>query len=203
MHDVVAHHLTVMVALSDGAVAASAASPERATDVMRSVSATGRRALGDTRRMLGVLRQQPGDDLGRRAPAGARSGRARHAGRAGPVGGAATTLEMQGSTADVPGGVQLTAYRLVQEALTNTLKHGGTGRECCGATAFLPGELSVDIEDDGAGQRRAGSGGVGGGLAGMQQRVHAYGGDVLAGRAPPGGWTGLGAAAPGRRVTPA
>src|SRR5690348_13174637 len=62
MHDIVAHHLTVMVALSDGAIAASANSPERATDVMRTVSATGRRALADTRRLLGVLRQTPTDD---------------------------------------------------------------------------------------------------------------------------------------------
>src|SRR5215467_10064632 len=62
MHDVVAHHLTVMVTLSEAAVAASANSPERAAEVMRSVSATGRRALADTRRLLGVLRQRPGDD---------------------------------------------------------------------------------------------------------------------------------------------
>ena len=63
MHDVVAHHLTVMVTLSEAAAAASASSPDRAAEVMRSVSATGRRALADTRRLLGVLRQRPGDDL--------------------------------------------------------------------------------------------------------------------------------------------
>jgi signal transduction histidine kinase len=59
MHDIVAHHLTVMVTLSDAAIAVSASSPERATDVMRRVSSTGRRALADTRRLLGVLRQPP------------------------------------------------------------------------------------------------------------------------------------------------
>src|SRR6516162_8865519 len=62
MHDVTAHHLTVMVTLSEAAAAASASSPERAAEVMRAVSATGRRALADTRRLLGVLRQSPGDD---------------------------------------------------------------------------------------------------------------------------------------------
>jgi signal transduction histidine kinase len=62
MHDVVAHHLTVMVTLSEAAAAASASSPERAAEVMRSVSATGRRALADTRRLLGMLRQRPGQD---------------------------------------------------------------------------------------------------------------------------------------------
>jgi DNA-binding CsgD family transcriptional regulator len=62
MHDVVAHHLTVMVTLSEAAAAASAGSPERAAEVMRSVAATGRRALADTRRLLDVLRQRPGDE---------------------------------------------------------------------------------------------------------------------------------------------
>src|SRR5215831_462485 len=68
MHDVTAHHLTVMVTLSEAAAAASASSPERAAEVMRSVAATGRRALADTRRLLGVLRQRPGDDPGALAP---------------------------------------------------------------------------------------------------------------------------------------
>jgi signal transduction histidine kinase len=62
MHDIVAHHLTVMTTLAEAAVAASARSPERAADVMRSVAATGRRALGDTRRLLGVLRERAGAD---------------------------------------------------------------------------------------------------------------------------------------------
>ncbi len=69
MHDIVAHHLTVMVTLSDAAVAASATSPERAAEVMRSVSATGRRALADTRRLLGVLRQPSRPGPGRESPA--------------------------------------------------------------------------------------------------------------------------------------
>src|SRR5580700_11471305 len=62
MHDIVAHHLTVMTTLAEAAVAASASSPEKATDVMRSVAATGRRALADTRRLLGVLREPAGQD---------------------------------------------------------------------------------------------------------------------------------------------
>jgi signal transduction histidine kinase len=187
MHDVVAHHLTVMVALSDGAVAASANSPERAADVMRNVSATGRRALGETRRMLGVLRQpgeaksderQPMPDLAdiETLIAGVRAA------------GLPTTLEMQGSTADLPSGVQLTAYRLVQEALTNTLKHGGPGASAAVRLRRQTGELSVEVVDDGAGRAAPTPVGVGGGLAGMQQRVHAYGGDVLSGPREPGGW---------------
>ena len=188
MHDVVAHHLTVMVTLSEAAAAASASSPERAAEVMRSVSATGRRALADTRRLLGVLRQRPGDDLAAAlapvpdlAQLDALIEEVRSAGLQ-------TTLEVCGQAPDVPVGVQLTVYRLVQEALTNTLKHGGTAARATVRLRYLPGELQVDIDDDGAGATAPAPAGVGGGLIGMQERIHAYGGDVRAGPRQPGGW---------------
>ena len=192
MHDIVAHHLTVMITLSEAAIAASASSPERANDVMRSVADTGRRALADTRRLLGVLRQRPGQDPGHE-PAGTLQ----------PVpdltqldrlieqvrsAGLDTTLEIHGQAPDVPAGVQLTVYRLVQEALTNTLKHGGPGARASVRLRYLPGELLVDIDDDGAGVTAPAAVGVGGGLLGMRERVHAYGGDVQAGPRQPGGW---------------
>jgi len=193
MHDIVAHHLTVMITLSEAAIAASASSPERANDVMRSVADTGRRALADTRRLLGVLRQRPGQDPGQEA-----------AGTLQPVpdltqldtlieqvraAGLDTTLEIHGQAPDVPAGVQLTVYRLVQEALTNTLKHGGAGARASVRLRYLPGELLVDIDDDGAGATTApATVGVGSGLLGMRERVHAYGGDVQAGPRQPGGW---------------
>jgi signal transduction histidine kinase len=188
MHDIVAHHLTVMVTLSDAAVAASAASPERASEVMRSVSATGRRALADTRRLLGVLRQRPGQDPGENlqpvpdlAQLDSLIEQVRSAGLD-------TTLELHGAAPDVPAGVQLTVYRLVQEALTNTLKHGGAGARAAVRLEYLPGELRVDIDDDGAGAAAPATASVGSGLVGMQERVHAYGGDVQAGPRQPGGW---------------
>jgi len=84
--------------------------------------------------------------------------------------------------------VQLTVYRLVQEALTNTLKHGGDGARASVRLRYLPGELLVDIDDDGAGATAPAAAGVGGGLLGMRERVHAYGGDVRAGPRQPGGW---------------
>jgi signal transduction histidine kinase len=188
MHDVVAHHLTVMVTLSEAAAATSASSPERAAEVMRSVSATGRRALADTRRLLGVLRQRPGHDAAAAlAPLpdltrlDALIEEVRSAGLE-------TTLEVHGQAPDVPAGVQLTVYRLVQEALTNTLKHGGAAAHATVRLRYLPGELHVDIDDDGAGDPAPVPAGVGGGLIGMQERVHAYGGDVRAGPRQPGGW---------------
>jgi signal transduction histidine kinase len=99
-----------------------------------------------------------------------------------------TTLEIHGQAPDVPAGVQLTVYRLVQEALTNTLKHGGPGARASVRLRYLPGEVQVDIEDDGAGAAAPSTVGVGSGLVGMRERVHAYGGDVQAGPRRPGGW---------------
>jgi signal transduction histidine kinase len=188
MHDIVAHHLTVMTTLADAAVAASATSPERATEVMRSVSATGRRALADTRRLLGVLRQRPGQDPAdnlQPVPGLAQLDSLIEQVRAA---GLDTTVEIHGAAPDMPAGVQLTVYRLVQEALTNTLKHGGTGARATVRLQFLPGELRVDIDDDGAGATAPATASIGSGLVGMQERVHAYGGDVQAGPRQPGGW---------------
>jgi len=188
MHDVTAHHLTVMVTLSEAAAAASASSPDRAAEVMRAVAATGRRALADTRRLLGVLRQRPGQD-----PAAALApvpDLARLDALIAEVrsAGLPTTLEVHGQAPDVPAGVQLTVYRLVQEALTNTLKHGGTGARATVRLRYLPGELRVDIDDDGAGATAPAPAGVGGGLIGMRERIGAYGGQVRAGPRQPGGW---------------
>jgi signal transduction histidine kinase len=190
MHDIVAHHLTVMTTLAEAAVAASASSPEKATDVMRSVAVTGRRALADTRRLLGVLRErdstgagsaadlQPVPDLGQ---LDALIEQVRSAGLD-------TALELHGQAPDVPAGVQLAVYRLVQEALTNTLKHGGAGARASVRLSFEPGELRVDVNDDGAGSAAPAAAGVGGGLPGMRERVRAYGGDVQAGPRQPAGW---------------
>jgi signal transduction histidine kinase len=155
---------------------------------MRTVSATGRRALADTRRLLGVLRQRPGQDPGQSlqpvpdlAQLDLLIEQVRSAGLD-------TTLEIHGAAPDVPAGMQLTVYRLVQEALTNTLKHGGPGARAAVRLQYLPGELRVDIDDDGAGAAAPATASVGSGLVGMQERVHAYGGDVQAGPRQPEGW---------------
>jgi len=188
MHDIVAHHLTVMTTLAEAAIAVSATSPTQAREVMRNVAATGRGALADTRRLLGVLRQQPGQESG---------------GVLDPVpdltqldtlieqvrsAGLDTTLEISGEAADMPAGAQLAVYRLVQEALTNTLKHGGAEARAFVCLRFLPGELQVDVADDGSGSAARAPGGVGGGLPGMRERIRAYGGDVQAGPRQPVGW---------------
>jgi len=184
MHDIVAHHLAVMIALSDGAAAASAGSSPRAAEAMRTVSATGRQALADTRRLLsGPAAEQAGE----RQPLPDLSGldalvaTVRAAGL--PV-----SYELQGAPADLSAALQLTVYRLVQEALTNTLKHGGKGASAVVRLLYLPGELRLDIEDDGAGAGAPRPETTGRGLDGMRQRVLAFGGEVQSGPRSPAGW---------------
>jgi signal transduction histidine kinase len=188
MHDVVAHNLTVIVALSDGAAGSALRAPERAADIMRTVSVTGRQALADTRRLLGILGEgQANDQADDRHPAPDLNGldaliaRVRDAGL--PV-----SYEIHGAAHTLPSAVQLTVYRLVQEALTNSLKHGGQDTHATVRLRYLPGELHVDIEDDGAGALAAVPATVGRGLTGMAERVHAFGGQVRSGPRTPRGW---------------
>lgn len=198
MHDIVAHHLTVIVALSEGAVAAADRSPARAADAMRAVSDTGRQALTDTRRLLGVLREeQRTEDTG---PTGDRAGgpaptlhdldalveRVRAAGL--PV-----RYQVRGALSDVPSGQQLTVYRLVQEALTNTLRHAGPAAGVDVVVQRTDRELRLRVSNNGAGagaqSRERGRGtDPGRGLIGMRERVQAFGGHVSAGPQPGGGW---------------
>lgn len=188
MHDIVAHHLTVMVALSDGAVAATKNSPDRATEAMRTVSATGRRALSDTRRLLGVLRQPP--QSGSAEPTQPVPDLSELDGLIGQVraAGLPTTVEVHGARPHVTAGIQLTAYRVVQEALTNTLKHGGPDAHAVVRLDFAADELRMQIDDDGAGATAARPAVVGTGLIGMRERIVAYGGDLQSGPRRPAGW---------------
>ncbi|GIG85777.1 sensor histidine kinase [Plantactinospora endophytica] len=184
LHDIVAHNLAVMVALADGASYAAGTAPERAAETMAQVSATGRQALGEMRRLLGLLRDdavgrapQPGlDDLAALV-AQVRS--------AGPRIG----LTVDGAPTECGPGVGLAAYRIVQEALTNTLKHAGPAAEVRIRLDFRPDGLHLEIVDDGAGRTATPGAGDGHGLAGMIERATAYGGEVEAGPRPDGpGW---------------
>ncbi|MGH3207627.1 MAG: sensor histidine kinase [Trebonia sp.] len=184
MHDSVAHHLTVIVALSDGALAAVTRSPAQASEAIRGVSTTAREALSETRRLLGILRSDSGLEV--RQPLPGLSDleslftRVRAAGL--PV-----RYERSGPPGDTPPGVQLVIYRLVQEALTNTMKHAGPGASAAVRLQLVPGEVRIEVEDDGLG-----SAGVcrarGGGLTGMAQRVSAFDGDLTCGPRQPHGW---------------
>lgn len=188
MHDIVTHNLSVMVALADGAVFAQERAPERATAAMRQVSATGRQAITDMRRFLGVLRADERDALLHPMPGIAQldalAGQVRAAGLP-------TRLEVSGEPSAAPAAAQLTVYRLVQEALTNTLKHAPAGARADVRVACAPDTLTVIVTDDGAGAAAAPpdpARAPGHGLPGMRERAAAYGGRLTAGPLPAGGW---------------
>ena len=185
MHDVVAHHLAVMVALSDGAAATAAGAPQRAAGVMTQVAATGRQALGEMRRVVGLLRSA---SLDGRAPSPGLADidglidRIRDAG-------VRVKLTKDGVPGDWGPAAGLTVYRIVQEALTNTLKHAGPQATAEVTLRFGADGAEVTVVDDGAG-RRAGpvEPGERHGLAGMVERVSAYAGKIDAGPRSGPGW---------------
>ena len=198
MHDSVAHHLTVIVALSDGALAAVTRSPTQASEAIRGVSTTAREALAETRRLLGILRAEDGLEL--RQPLPGLSDleglltRVRAAGL--PV-----RYERSGPPGDTPPGVQLVIFRLIQEALTNTMKHAGPGASAAVRLRLEPDEVRLEVTDDGAGSAGV-SRAPGGGLTGMAERVGAFGGELTCGPRQPRGWRVTARLDPGTAVPP-
>jgi signal transduction histidine kinase len=179
MHDIVGHHVSVIVGLADGAAALARSRDEQTAEPLHLIGETGRQALAELRRMLGVLREedadpqlspQPGiDDLDRLLPT------VRAAGL--PV-----TYSTTGDMAALGRGVQLAVYRIVQEALTNTLKHAGPGATAEVTLAATDGEIRVRVRDDG----RATPAPANHGLVGMRERAALYHGDLTAGPADRG-----------------
>lgn len=188
MHDVVAHSLTVMVALSDGAAVVVKRSPDKAGEVLGQLSQTGRTALADMRRVLGVLRDDDGDADAKRAPMPDRAGLNalidgfRHAGL--PL-----TVTQAGPVLPDDPALQLTVYRIVQESLTNVLRYGtAVSRVQVVIDNDAPGgQLRIQVADDGHGSVDK-SMGTGQGIVGMRERAGIYAGTVSAGPGPQGGW---------------
>jgi signal transduction histidine kinase len=183
MHDVVAHSLSVMVTLSEGAVLKQGAEPARANEAMRQVSTTGRQALDEMRRLLGVLRTEDAPQSRQPQPGVAEIDGLLEQVRAT---GLAAQVTVTGTPAAIPPGAGLTAYRIVQEALTNTLKHAADATRIKVAIVHRPDSVAVDVHDDGG--VRPGPGTLGHGLIGMRERAAVYGGTVTAGPDPTGGW---------------
>jgi len=180
LHDIVAHHLSVVVLQAAGA----RASGRPAAGALEKIEHSGRQALTEMRRLLGVLREpreepgltpQPG--LGELA-ALAESVRAA---------GLPVHLAMDGDHATLPAAVDVSAYRIVQEALTNVLKHAGPAHAEV-AIGCVAGAVTIEVTDDGAGIPAAGAQPGGQGLVGMRERVAIFGGELLAGPRPGGGF---------------
>jgi signal transduction histidine kinase len=186
LHDVVAHSVSVMVIQTQAARRVAVTDREAARDALSSVQSCGRDALMEMRRMIGVLRHGDEDLAGATAPAlsqlGALVARARAAGL--PV-----ELRIDGQLRELAPGLDLVAFRVVQEALTNAIKHAGTARAVVRVT-FTPGALELEISDTGRGPAPADGDpdALGQGLVGMRERLVLYGGELQTGRGPGGGF---------------
>jgi signal transduction histidine kinase len=183
LHDVVAHSLSVVIAQADGGRYAAQANPAAAVEALEVISSTGRTALTDMRRLLGVLRDgegpqhgpQPGfDAIGDLVASVRASGL--------PVG--YTTVGHPRPVGDAMG---LAAYRIVQEALTNVLKHAGPAARADIRITWETAAVRLVIDDDGRGAS-ATTDGRGQGLGGMRERAALYGGSVTAAPRPGGGY---------------
>ena len=184
LHDVIAHNVSVMVVQADGASYALDSSPDRARQALGNIASTGRQALAEMRRMLGVLRS---DDAGTGVgplPGISQLGDLLEQTRAT---GLPVSLTVQGVPAPLPGGLALAAYRIVQESLTNTRKHGGPGARAEVLLRYCEDGLVLRITDDGHGAAAAADG-AGHGLTGMRERVALYHGSLQAGPQPGGGY---------------
>lgn len=173
MHDVIAHGLSVMIVQADGAAYVVDQAPETARQALEQISATGRESLAEMRNLLGLLRSDdpgstPQPDLGDLAEL---VGQARSAG-------AEITLESVGDLGSLPAMVSLTAYRIVQEGLTNARRHGGPGVRV--ELRRVHDELTVRVSNDGPVGAGRLTGPPGHGLTGVRERVAAVGGRVTA-----------------------
>jgi signal transduction histidine kinase len=184
LHDVVAHSMSVITVQAGYGHLVIDREPEKAREALGLIEATGRDALTEMRRLLGVLRAEDQDGTAARTPAPG-LGDLEHLIRGTARAGVQVHLEITGRPRPLPAGIELSAYRIVQEALTNVVKHAGTpaGRVRIG---YEEDQLSIDVTDDG--RARPGDGGPGHGLAGMQERVNLYGGRLRAGPRPGGGF---------------
>jgi signal transduction histidine kinase len=182
LHDIVAHAVSVMV-LQVGAVRHKlppALDEDR--EALERVERAGRTALTDMRRLLGAMRRDgDGVDLAPQPGLENLTSLADEVGRAGlPV-----RLHVSGRPFQLPRAIDLSAYRIIQEGLTNALKHAGASSADV-TVSYAPDEVHVEVRDDGAGA--SASDGLGHGLVGIRERVTIYGGEMTAGRANGNGW---------------
>jgi signal transduction histidine kinase len=187
LHDVVAHAMSVIAVQSGVGAHVATTQPKEAAKALAAIEATSRAALEELRRLLGVLRQEdePQGDL---APV---PGLADLEGLLAEVAKAGLAVKLQvNGTRPLPAGVDLSAYRIVQEALTNVVKHAGPARAQV-TIRYRDHEVTVEVIDDGRGAVTSASDGrvgTGHGLIGMRERVQAFGGDLEVGPRPGGGF---------------
>jgi len=184
LHDVVAHHVSVMGVQAGVARRLFDRDPPEAVAAIGSVETASRQAIADLQQLVGVLRrQEEGDDLAPQPSLQRLPELVEHMRQTGlPV-----KLTTTGESQQLPAGVELSAYRIIQEALTNTLKHAGPAQAAV-TVRYDNGAVEVEVVDDGQGPPPARQGTGGKGLVGMQERVRLYGGRLEAGARPGGGF---------------
>jgi signal transduction histidine kinase len=199
LHDVVAHSMSVIAVQAGVGAHVLDGRPDQARVALEAISATSRGTLAEMRRLLGVLRDSDGERAHAPAPGLGDLPRLVDDVRAAGV---PVTLDVDGSSTCVNAGVELTAYRVVQEALTNVIKHAGTPSRVSVTVRHLPGSLAVEVVDDGRGAAVAGPNGftgdgdltaddaraAGHGLIGMRERVELWGGELSVGPVSGGGY---------------
>ena len=194
LHDVVAHSMSVIAVQAGVGAHVLHERPEQARAALDAISATSRGTLTEMRRLLGVLRDSDGARSHAPAPGLSDLPRLVDDVRAAGV---PATLHVEGTADGVHAGLELSAYRVVQEALTNVLKHAGKPTRVDVTVRHLPGLLAVEVTDDGRGlAARSSNGdaagapteGSGHGLVGMRERVELWGGELSVGPAPGGGY---------------
>ncbi|MFN3542172.1 MAG: sensor histidine kinase, partial [Rhodococcus sp. (in: high G+C Gram-positive bacteria)] len=183
LHDVIAHSVSVMVVQADGASYAIRRNPDRAEQAVANISATGRSALAELRRTVALLRTSPdSDDM----PQYGTAGLARVVEMMGRAG-LNVELEQTGNLDDISPAISLGVHRLVQESLTNVLRHAGHAPRAVVKVVRGEDAVTVEISDNGSGAPPSEDGG-GHGLLGMRERVAVLRGTLHAGRTPHGNW---------------
>ena len=182
LHDVVAHNVSVMTIQATAASRILANDPEAALDALASIERTGRETVDEMRILLGVLRERGADE-----PFAPQPGLAELDALAERVRSAGLPVEVvvEGRPRTLAAGLDLAAYRIVQEALTNVLKHA-RGAQAGVTVRYTDTALELEVVDNGSGN--GAGGGTGNGLVGMQERVAMYGGQLEMGRRHEGGW---------------
>lgn len=184
LHDVVSHNVSASILQAGAARELLLSDPERADKALRSVQDMGREAIGEMRRMLGIMRTDDGSSSAPQPRLSEIPALVARADELGPP----TELVVEGTPSAMPPGIELSAYRIVQEALTNVRKHADATRVL--VTLRHGGSwVEVQVDDDGRGMSDAGENGTGHGLVGMRERVALFGGELVAGPREGGGST--------------
>jgi signal transduction histidine kinase len=184
LHDLVAHNVSVMVVQAGVERHALPEDQTSTRETLTAIEQAGRQALVEARRLLGVLRQNgQAEELEPQPTVDQVGFLVEQIERAGlPV-----TLTVEGERTPLPAGVDLCAYRIVQEGLTNALKHAGPARAEV-LLRYAGSGLDIEVRDDGSGNGQRNGDGSGQGLIGMRERVALYGGELETGPRPGGGF---------------